>query len=130
MECSVFTFTFTFGALVTAGLSAVRADRTLSPRKIPRQSFPLQGECTPGLLNAYKGSSSLDNFPKSLNEIRHRQPPVNIGIWFAFPWPFLNCQFALSVILPLKTFRALCSSRYCYRQWNARTGEKLEIANT
>ena len=103
MECWVFTFTFIFGIILTVGLSAVRADRTLSPREIPRQSFPLEGECTPELLNADRRSSSLDSFPKSLNEIRHRPPPVNIGSCFALLWPFLNCQFVVSFILPLLT---------------------------
>ena len=74
MECWLFTFTFTFGTLVTEGLSATRADRTLFAREIPRQSFPLEGECTPGLPNADKRSSSLDIFQSPLTKFATASP--------------------------------------------------------
>jgi hypothetical protein len=41
-------------------------------REIPWQSFLLECECTPGLLNADR--RSLGNFPRTLNELHHPRP--------------------------------------------------------
>jgi len=43
-------------------------------RVILWQTFPLDGEYTPGILNADRISSSLDNFPRTVNVLRHRLP--------------------------------------------------------
>jgi hypothetical protein len=46
-----------------------------TPKEVTRQSILLQGELTTGLMNADRRSSSLDSFPRTLNEHRHHQPP-------------------------------------------------------
>jgi hypothetical protein len=61
MEFLAFTFTLTFGTVVTAELSAY-ARTAFSPREIPWQSFPLVGEWTTGVLSADRRIRSVTIF--------------------------------------------------------------------